>query len=322
MKRIVSLLLALMMSVSLMTACVGTSQDEVTPAPQTEAPTGVITEAPTEAPTEVPTEEPTAEPTLDDYREDEIRSLIDFLEQEDENGVRNGEKLSENYNSNNPETWGDGFIWKSVYDEYDEDDKSTKFITYIDISGYDLVGTLDVSDCRHLTSLYCANNRLTKLLTNRCLNIIDVSNNELETLVLPSGMLYNVNFSGNESLHEVEVRMQNTSVEFTDEYYLKKFEIQITDGNIVFDERTLSGSDWGVMAAINLGSEGNGYVGVSSFDDQDYTVVNIVAISEEGAEFIGWYDLEGNFISDDQYYEINGEHGYCVGIFNYIAKFE
>lgn len=43
--------------------------------------------------------------TPDGYNDHDYQKMVAFFEQTDENGVRNGEKLSENYDPTDPGTW-------------------------------------------------------------------------------------------------------------------------------------------------------------------------------------------------------------------------
>ena len=84
---------------------------------------------------------PTPEqPTPDGYNDNDYQKLVTFLELVDENGVKNGEKLSENYDPQDPATWK-GTTWengriKKIYFSYEK-----------------CVGKLDVSDCTMLERL-------------------------------------------------------------------------------------------------------------------------------------------------------------------------
>ncbi|MBR3460618.1 MAG: hypothetical protein IKH21_07540, partial [Clostridia bacterium] len=44
-------------------------------------------------------------PTPEGYNDHDYQKLVAFLEQTDDEGVKNGEKLSENYDPNDPATW-------------------------------------------------------------------------------------------------------------------------------------------------------------------------------------------------------------------------
>ena len=136
------------------------------------------------------------------YNAHDYNACASFLEQTDEDGVKNGEKLSENYDPNDPATWGT--YWG--YDDDWNDEELTRFtwssvggtlrITSIfledDYTGYEwqaLVGSFDVSGCTALENLNCSDNALTELDVSGCtalrqlncwnnaLTELDVSNN-------------------------------------------------------------------------------------------------------------------------------------------------
>ena len=49
-------------------------------------------------------------PTPEGYNDHDYQKLVAFMEQTDEDGIKNGEKCSENYDPTDPETWGtDGY---------------------------------------------------------------------------------------------------------------------------------------------------------------------------------------------------------------------
>ena len=96
------------------------------------------------------------------YNDHDYQKMVAFFEQTDENGVRNGEKLSENYDPTDPGTWreydGDycrgDITWTTVAGEYRLCD-----IFFGGIGNYalplELVGFLDVSGCTALTEVRC-----------------------------------------------------------------------------------------------------------------------------------------------------------------------
>ena len=92
------------------------------------------------------------------YNAHDYNKCAAFLEQEDENGVKNGEKINENYDPNDPLTWrrgenvgGYGFWFESGR------------LEYVEITGLDMVGVLDLSNCIRLCEVGCFNNRLTEI---------------------------------------------------------------------------------------------------------------------------------------------------------------
>ena len=128
------------------------------------------------------------------YNDHDYQKMVAFFEQTDENGVRNGEKLSEDYDPTDPETWweydGDycrGIVaWTTVAGEYrlyniffggiGNDALPLELVGFLDVSGctaltevrckswgdIQLTG-LDVSGCTSLVELYCLENKLTEL---------------------------------------------------------------------------------------------------------------------------------------------------------------
>ena len=100
------------------------------------------------------------------YNEHDYTKCVGFLEQADEDGVKNGTKLNESYDPNDPETWerfysGDArFQWTSVSGE--------QRLAGINVYGYNLIGSLDVSGCIALARLWCFENQLTELDVSSC----------------------------------------------------------------------------------------------------------------------------------------------------------
>ena len=142
------------------------------------------------------------------YNDHDYQKMVAFFEQTDENGVRNGEKLSEDYDPTDPETWweydGDycrGSVeWTTVAGEYrlyniffggiGNDALPLELVGFLDVSGctaltevrckswgdIQLTG-LDVSGCTSLVELYCLENKLTELDVSGCaaLKVLDCS---------------------------------------------------------------------------------------------------------------------------------------------------
>ena len=142
------------------------------------------------------------------YNDHDYQKMVAFFEQTDENGVRNGEKLSEDYDPTDPETWreydGDhcrgDITWTTVAGEYrlyniffggiGNDALPLELVGFLDVSGctaltevrckswgdIQLTG-LDVSGCTSLVELYCLENKLTELDVSGCaaLKVLDCS---------------------------------------------------------------------------------------------------------------------------------------------------
>ena len=172
------------------------------------------------------------------YNDHDYQKMVAFFEQTDENGVRNGEKLSEDYDPTDPETWreydGDhcrgDITWTTVAGEYrlyeiffggsSNDAHPLELVGFLDVSGctalaevrcwsfgdIQLTG-LDVSGCAALEALDCDGNELTELDVSGCaaLEVLDCTYNWLTELdVSGCTALTGLNCSGNQ-LTELDV---------------------------------------------------------------------------------------------------------------------
>ena len=118
------------------------------------------------------------------YNEHDYNKCAAFLEQTDENGVKNGEKLSSSYDPNDTGTWGINnwnearFEWTAVNGE--------RRIHKMRIYSANLCGGLDLFGCIALGNLYCSYNNLTELNITGCtaLTNLECNNNNLTELNL------------------------------------------------------------------------------------------------------------------------------------------
>ncbi len=94
------------------------------------------------------------------FDETEYGRLVTFLEQTDDNGVKNGEKLSEYYDPEDPFTWseygddseaGDRMVYferiNGVYKTDWVDFWGLELTGFLDLSGFDSLGTLMLQEC-------------------------------------------------------------------------------------------------------------------------------------------------------------------------------
>lgn len=145
--------------------------------------------------------------TPDGYNDHDYQKMVAFFEQTDENGVRNGEKLSENYDPTDPGTWweADG---SEIGVEWTVDDDEYRICEIrIGSSSLGMMGNLDVSECTGLDRLDCSENQLTEINVSGCtaLTDIDCSNNKLTELnVSTNTELYTLRCYGNQ-LTELDV---------------------------------------------------------------------------------------------------------------------
>ena len=124
-------------------------------------------------------------PTPEGYNDNDYRKLVAFLETEDENGIKNGEKIRDvywwtEYDPADPTTWY-GVRWS----DSDEIRLSELSFDRYEISG-SLIGSLDVSGCESLSHLYCSGNKLTSLNLQGCtaLSALSCESNTLTELDL------------------------------------------------------------------------------------------------------------------------------------------
>ena len=88
------------------------------------------------------------------YNVHDYTKCVEFWEQTDENGVKNGEKLSESYDPNDPGTWGERYFdWTGVNNERRV--SSILFGSSGQAWSVQLIGALDVSGFSELYALSC-----------------------------------------------------------------------------------------------------------------------------------------------------------------------
>ena len=139
-------------------------------------------------------------PTPDGYNDNDYQKLVTFLELVDENGVKNGEKLSESYDPQDPTTWK-GTTW--------ENGRIKKIYFY----NKKCVGKLDVSDCTMLEYLDCGGNQLTELdvSNNTTLYWLDCGSNQLTELDVSKNTALTHLFCYSNQLTELDVS-KNTAL--------------------------------------------------------------------------------------------------------------
>ncbi len=234
-------------------------------------------------------------PTPGGYNDNDYQKLVTFLELEDESGVRNGEKISENYDPQDPTTW-EGTTWENGN------------IFQIDFYDRNLIGKLDVSNCTELVELDCSYNQLTELdVSNNTalvylncgynqLTELDISNNTaLEHLVCDNNQLTELDISNNTAMWILSCRNnQLTSLNLESSYSLS-------------------------FLADRVEAEGNGFIAVDLYSEvEDYTYFGCVyAEPKSGSTFIGWYDENGVLLSSEAEFDISDANSTV-----FIAKFE
>ena len=265
----------------MLTACTTPSQNisNNTP-PATEQPT---TEQPTTAPdTEAPessTPEPNSE--LDCFDRDMV---LAFLEIEDENGVKNGEKINPGYNPLDYNTWqyGGGTQYFSGF-SFDSDGR----LTDVDLCGErihngKLVGELNLEYCNELRKLVVESQNIERIELSSELDVLKII--DCPELSVISAQSASVRFCTIENCPNVKWFMWNVDGAL----------MEFADG---------SGRDYYTLdSEIDISSEGGGRFDllVDSGDENAFDFVPFLrAVPDEGHEFLGWYDCNGELISTD-----------------------
>ena len=114
------------------------------------------------------------------YNDHDYQKMVAFLDIEDENSTKNGEKLSSSYDPSDPSTWvSSSSNWIS-WQEFDGE----LHLFDIYLRDYDLRGCLDVADCSGLEELGCYDCSINSLNASDCGSLarLNCQNNGLEML--------------------------------------------------------------------------------------------------------------------------------------------
>ena len=276
-------------------------------------------------------------PTPGGYNDNDYQKLVTFLELEDESGVRNGEKISENYDPQDPTTW-EGTTWENGN------------IFQIDFYDRNLIGKLDVSNCTELVELDCSYNQLTELdiSNNTAMWYLDCGDNQLTELDVSNNTALVYLVCSYNQLTELDVS-NNTALVYLNCGYNQLTELDISNNtaleHLVCDNNQLTELDisnntamWilscrnNQLTSLNLESsyslsfladrveaEGNGFIAVDLYSEvEDYTYFGCVcAEPKSGSTFIGWYDENGVLLSSEAEFDISDANSTV-----FIAKFE
>lgn len=264
----------------MLTACTTPSQNisNNTP-PATDQPT---TEQPTTVPdTEAPS--PTPEPNAK-LNGIDCERVLDFLETKDENGVKNGEKINPGYNPLDYNTWqyGGGTQYFSGF-SFDSDGR----LTDVDLCGErihngKLVGELNLEYCNELRKLVVESQNIERIELSSELDVLKII--DCPELSVISAQSASVRFCTIENCPNVKWFMWNVDGAL----------MEFADG---------SGRDYYTLdSEIDISSEGGGRFDllVDSGDENAFDFVPFLrAVPDEGHEFLGWYDCNGELISTD-----------------------
>lgn len=229
------------------------------------------------------------------YSTEDCEKLRAFLEIEDAYGIKNGTKLSPDYDPEAPATWS-GVEWRYV--------SGVLYLRKIAAYNKNLYGSLDVSGCVWLESLVCGTNGgITEINVTGCSSLSFLSCSQCAITVLA--------LTGCSSIESIYVSNNPlTSLDAADCPRLKC--IHCLNTGI----KELDFSNNPRVGFNSIKAEGNGSIGVYYMGAPMWEYI-AEAYSEDGAAFLGWYSENGVFITGETslWYR---EHLYK----NVIARFE
>ncbi len=226
------------------------------------------------------------------YNANDYSRCVAFLEQTDEEGVKNGEKLDINYTPNDPNSWGSYMVGNSKINSFRfEQVGGEQRLVEIKANASDLVGVMDLTDCTELVTMNAVQNRISGMVVNGCtkLEILNFLQNEVSELDVSTNIalrdlgtadnpIDELDLSNNPQLHNL----------FTG------------GGNMA--ELDLSHNPQ--LPGNHFSRTGSGSFGYMYLDLGVTDVLGLVALPQEGGEFIGWYDGNGNLISQQAEYNV------------------
>ena len=245
-----------------------------------------------------------------------------FLEQTDENGVKNGEKMIESYDVNDPETWGvSNFQWAARNGEMR--------IWNISLWRYNnLTGVLDVSNCTALFQLDLMDNELSGVNVSGCRELLylDCAGNDLTELDVSDCVDMIYLYCDNNRIAELDVTALS-DLEELDCFNNRLTELDVSNcpnlealyctGNL-FTELDLSQNP--KLGLDNITAEGSGHIGYRFLIDNG----ELHARPANGASFEGFFDENGNLLDEGFFVEEDDAFVYYISGLesgNIVARF-
>ncbi len=266
------------------------------------------------------------------YNDNDFQKLVAFMENADENGVKNGEKIVAFFNGYYIPTYPES--WSYYYYDHEEgalyqwgvfwtDDETDKRVCALNLYEMDLVGALDFSECIEMSEVYCDRNRITALNASGC--------PQMRTLLCADCGIKQLNIKGCTELELFDCSHNGLSVLDASDCP-NMFDIECNDNALetldltgcahlgwldCFNNRLteLDLSSCPELYCLNctgnplkeldlshnteltfdrISAEGRGTV---SFNGWSYGDETAYAEPADGAEFLGWYSDEGELIS-------------------------
>lgn len=220
------------------------------------------------------------------YNVNDYMRCVDFLEQTDENGVKNGQKMAENYDPNDPYTWGsytDDQGNKLDCFRFEPDFGGEYRLVEIKANRADLIGTMDLTGCAVIETVNCVQNRISGMVVEGCaaLEILNFLENEVSEVDLSTNP--NLVDLGTADNPIAELDISNNPLLHN-----------LFAGGGRMTELDLSNNPRLPMQRIY--AEGNGSVGYMYLDLGVMDILALYNAPFEGAVFEGWYTVDGQLV--------------------------
>ena len=210
--------------------------------------------------------------------------VLAFLETEDENGVKNGEKINPAYNPLDYNTWHFGSRGQNCNGFYFNGDGRLSYVALRGVLNYSgkLVGELNLETCYRLHYLFVESQNIESIKLSSEFDILKVI--DCPELLVISAEEASVRYCTIENCPNVKWFMWNVDGTLT----------EFWDG---------TGRDYYTLdSEIEIRSEGGGRFDLLVDAGDEYTgdfVPFLRAVPDEGHEFLGWYNNNGDLISTD-----------------------
>lgn len=227
------------------------------------------------------------------YNANDYARCVAFLEQTDENGVKNGSKLSSVYDPADPDSWGvytDANGVSTICFQFEQRNGELRLVE-IKANGSDLVGTLDLSGCDKLHTVNCVVNRISGMVVDGC--------SELRILNFLENQVAAVDVTSCPALTDL-----GCAANYVDELDLSQNPLlhNLFAGSSKMRELDLSHNPQVPMQHVY--AEGPGSFSYMYIDMGVADMLVLYPAPYEGSEFVGWFDENGTLVnSDPQYYE-------------------
>ena len=211
--------------------------------------------------------------------------LRTFFEQKDEEGNTNGKKCFPNYDPEDTSTWHDGSDGYDNYVRFDADGNVTQLnLKQPDGTTAKLVGKLDLSELASLATVDTWNVIFDEVNATE-LPIAAKQNNAVMRFPMVQG---EAKLSGGFVERVYMLSASHTLCDITGEAETELSELP--------------------SFKLDVNVDGEGYAGVSAWSGESCYEVHAVAQPIEGKSFVGWFDAQGNLVSEDADYELFGQN--------------